>query len=97
MLGRQSYQITLDPANESPDARLFQVVQQALREQQLPGKFFEVSPGLAQSRGMVTGYVFLLPEQERIIRRKQLLQLIDPTLTQEERDAQEEVEASAGL
>lgn len=97
LLGRQSYQTTLDPANEAPDARLFQLVQRALREQQLPGKFFEVSPGLAQSRGMVTGYVFLLPEQERIIRRKQLLHLIDPNLTEEERNAQEEAEESAGL
>jgi hypothetical protein len=95
-LGRQSYQTTLDPANEAPDARLFQLVQQALREQQLPGKFFEVSPGLAQSRGMVTGYVFLQPEQEQIIRRKQLLHLIDPTLSEEEQYAQEEAEGAAG-
>jgi hypothetical protein len=97
VLRGKPYRTMLDQASEQPDARLFQLVQQALREQQVPGKFFEVSPGLTQSRGMVTGYVFLLPEQERLIRRRRLLQLIDPTLTQEERFAREEAEAAAGL
>ncbi|UOQ64470.1 hypothetical protein [Hymenobacter volaticus] len=88
------YQTPLDQANESPDARLFQLVQRAMHEQRIPGKFYEVGSGLAQARGMVVSYVFLLPEQERTIRRKHLLTLTDPTLTKEEQYAQEEAEAA---
>lgn len=96
-LGGKLYRTVLDQASERPDARLFKLVQQALREQRVPGKFFEVQGGLAQSRGMVTAYVFLLPEQEQIIRRRQLLHLIDPTLTQEEQLAREEAEEASSL
>ena len=89
-LGRRSYQSPLYQANESPDPRLFQLVQRALGEQHIPGKFYRVSATLAQSTGMVVNYVFLSPAQERAIRRKHLLELTDPTLSDAQRYAQEE-------
>ena len=77
-LGRRSYQSPLYQANESPDPRLFQLVQRALREQHLPGKFYRVDAALSPSKGMVVNYVFLLPAQERLIRQRHLLALTDP-------------------
>ena len=94
-LGKRTYTSPLYQANESPDSRLFQLVQRALREQHIPGKFYLVSSELAQTKGMVVNYVFLSPTQERIIRQKHLLNLNDPTLTDEQRYAQEEATDSA--
>lgn len=88
----RSYHATLGQASERPDARLFQLVQRALHDHHLPGKFYELDPGLAQAHGMVNSYVFLLPEQENSIRRRGLLHLLDPTLTQEEQFAREEAQ-----
>lgn len=90
-LGRRSYQSPMYQANESPDPRLFQLVQRALREQHIPGKFYRVSATLAQSKGMAVNYVFLLPAQERIIRQKHLLALTDPMLSDAQRFTQEEL------
>ncbi|MDO7852612.1 hypothetical protein [Hymenobacter convexus] len=87
--GRRIYQSALYQANESPDPRLFQLVQRALREQHIPGKFYQVSATLAQSAGLAVNYVFLSPVQERAIRQKHLLALTDPTLSDDQRYAQE--------
>ncbi|WP_152559773.1 hypothetical protein [Hymenobacter sp. IS2118] len=94
-LGNRVYSTPLYQANESPDPRLFQLVQRALREQHIPGKFYRVSFELAQSKGMVVNYVFLSPPQERAIRQRHLLDLTDPTLSDEERYALEEARDSA--
>ncbi|WP_156176190.1 hypothetical protein [Hymenobacter terrenus] len=88
-LGRRAYQTALYQANESPDPRLFQLVQRALREQHIPGKFYNVSAAIGQSKGMVVNYIFLSPAQERVIRQKHLLELTDPTLTEAQRYAEE--------
>ena len=90
-LGRRAYQSPMYQANESPDPRLFQLVQRALREQHIPGKFYRVSATLAQSKGMAVNYVFLFPAQERIIRQKHLLELTDPMLSDAQRFTQEEL------
>lgn len=90
-LGRRSYQSSLYQANESPDPRLFQLVQLALQEQRIPGKFYQISADLSPSKGLVVNYVFLLPAQERIIRQKHLLELTDPTLSDAQRFTEEEL------
>ena len=95
-LGRRSYQSPLYKANESPDPRLFQLVQRALGEKHIPGKFYRVSATLAQSTGMVVNYVFLSPAPERAIRQKDLLELTDPTLSDAQRHAQEDAADRAG-
>ncbi|GAA4368847.1 hypothetical protein GCM10023185_41960 [Hymenobacter saemangeumensis] len=89
-LGQRAYHTALYQANDHPDPRLFQLIQRALRDQHIPGKLYEVSSALAQSRGQVVCYVFLSPAQERIIRQQRLLNLTDPTLTDAQRYAEEE-------
>ena len=89
-LGRRSYQSPLYKANESPDPRLIQLVQRALGEQYIPGKFYQVSATLVQSTGIVVNYVFLSPAPKRAIRQNYLLELTDPTLFVARRYAQEE-------
>lgn len=80
-LGGRAYRVAVAQANEYPDARLFRLVQRALREQGVPGKFYQVGPYLSAAEGMAVCYVFLRPEQAQLVRGRHLLRLTDPELT----------------
>ena len=73
-----------------PDFWLFQLIQQALREQHLPGRFYQVRGDVTSSAGVAAGYLFLQPAAARALRSRQLLPPENPTLTQQQRFAGEE-------
>jgi hypothetical protein len=90
-VGRRWYQTPLHQANDSPDPRLFQLVQRALREAGSRGKIYQVRGDLGRSpSGVAAGYVFLLPAAAQRVRSQLLLTLNDPTLSVAQQMARDE-------
>jgi hypothetical protein len=94
-VGQRWYQTLLHQANDSPDPRLFQLVQRALHEAGRSGKIYQVRGDLGQSpSGLAAGYVFLLPAAAQRIRSQALLTLNDPSLSVAQQMAQEEAKGT---
>lgn len=89
-LGTGTYQTPLDAPTETPDPRLFRLLERAMREQHVAGNFYQVGGDVVPAAGMAVGYLFLRPAVAQALRHRHLLPLENPALTQQQRFAAEE-------